>query len=61
MKALVNMIVLVIMVTPVKPFVSQSIPFTEELLGVCNLLYYQLMGKYQYHTEATIEYLENYL
>jgi len=47
--------------THFNPAVSQSIPFTEALLCVNILVDFHLMAQYKYHTEATIEYMENYL
>jgi len=61
MKALGCVIVPVFAVTLLNPSASQRIPFTEALLCVKNLVYFHLMAQYQYHTEATIEYMENYL
>jgi hypothetical protein len=43
------------------PSANQRIPFTEALLCIKNLVYFHLMAQYRYHTEATIEYIENYL
>jgi len=40
---------------------SYRIPFTEALLCVKNIVYFHLMAQYQYHTEATIEYMENHV
>jgi len=61
MEALGHVIVPVFATTLLNPSTSQSIPFTEALLCVKNLAYFHLMGQYRYHTEATIEYLENHL
>jgi len=41
--------------------VSRKIPFTEALLCVKNIVYFHLLAQYQYHTEAMIRYMENYL
>jgi len=59
MKALGRVIVPVFAATHLKPLASQRIPFTEALLCIKNLVYFHLMAQYRYHTEATIEYLEN--
>ena len=61
MKALGRVIVPVFAATLLNPSASQRIPFTEALLCVKNLVYFHLMAQYRYHTEATIEYMENYL
>jgi len=61
LKALVCVIVPVFMVTLSNPLASQRIPSTEALLRVKYLVYFHFMAQYQYHTEATIEYMENYL
>ena len=58
-KALGHVIVPVFVVTLLNTSASQRIPFTEALLCVTNFVYFQLMAQYQYHTEATIEYMEN--
>jgi len=47
--------------TLLNPSASQRIPFTEALLWVRNLVYIHLMAQDRYHTDATIEYMENYL
>jgi hypothetical protein len=60
MKALGRVIVPVFVVTLLNPSASQRIPFTEPLLCVKNLVYFHLMAQYWYHTDATIEYMENY-
>jgi len=60
-KGLGHVIVLVFAATVLNPLVSQSIPFTEALLCLKNFVYFHLMVQYWYHTEATIEYMENYL
>jgi hypothetical protein len=57
MRALSSMIVTVTMATLLHPLASQWIPFTEALLCVKNLVYFHHMALYQYHTEATIQYL----
>jgi len=61
MKALGRVIVPVFAATLLNHSASQRIPFTEALLCVKNLLFFRLMAQYQYYTEATIEYMENYL
>jgi len=61
MEALGHVIVPVFGVTILKPFASQRIPFTEALLCAKKLEHFHLMAQYQYHTETTIEYMENYL
>jgi len=61
MKALGPVIVPVFAATLLNPSISQRIPFTDSLLHVKNLVYFQLMAQYRYHTEATIEYMGNYL
>jgi hypothetical protein len=61
MKALGRVIVQVFAATLVNPSGSQRIPFTEALLCVKNLVYFHDMVQYRYHTEAMIEYMENYL
>jgi len=61
MKALRGVIVPVFAATLLYPLVSQRILFTQALLGVKNLVYCHLMAQYWYDTEATIEYIENYL
>jgi len=60
-KALGHEIVPVFVATLLNPSVSQRIPFTEALLCFKNFLYFHLMAQDQYHTVATIEYIENYL
>lgn len=40
---------------------SKTIPFTEALLCVQYFVYFHLMAQSQYHTETTIEYMENNL
>jgi len=60
MKALGRVIVPVFAATLLNPSASQRIPFTEDLLCVKNLVYFRLMAQYRYHTEATIEYMEDY-
>jgi len=61
MKALGCTIVPVFAVTHLHCLVSPRILFTEALFCVRNFVYGHLMEQYQYHTEAMIEYLENYL
>ena len=60
-KALGHMIVPVFTATPSNPLLSQWIPFTEALLCVKNLFYFYYMAQYPYHTEAMINYMDNYL
>jgi len=60
-KELRCMIVPVFVATLLHPLASQRIPFTEALLCIKNLVKFHLMRKYQYQTEATIKYMENYL
>jgi len=43
------------------PSASQRIPFAEALVCVKNLVYCHHTAQYRYHTEATIEYMENHL
>jgi len=47
--------------TLLNPFAGQMIPFKEAMWCVRNFVYFHLMAQYRYHTEATIEYMENYL
>jgi len=61
MNALGRVMVPVSAATLPNPSESQKIPFTEALLCVKNLVYFNLKAQYRYHTEATIEYMENYL
>jgi len=61
MKALASVIVPVFETTYLNPSVSERIPFTEALLCIKNIVYFHLMAQYRYHTEATIEYMENYM
>jgi len=61
MKALGRVIVLVIAVILLNLLSSHRIPFTEALLCIKNFVHFHLTAQYQYHTEATIEYLEYYL
>jgi len=60
-KALRHIIVPIFVATLLNPSASQRIPSIQALLYVCNFMYFHLMARYQYHTEATIEYMENYL
>ena len=60
MKALRHIIVLVFTITHLNALDSQRIPFTEALLCVKNLVYFHLITHYQYHTEATIKFMQNY-
>jgi len=61
MKALGRVIVPVLAATLLNPSASERIPFPEALLCVKNLVYFHCMAHYQYHTEATMKYVENYL
>ena len=61
MKSLGRVIVPVLVATLLNPSASEKIPFPEALLWVKNLVYFHYMAQYRYHTEATIEYMENYL
>jgi len=61
MKELGHVGVPVLMATLLNPSARQMIPFTESLLCVKNLVYFDLMVQYRYQSEATIEYMENYL
>jgi len=61
MNALWRVVVPVLAVTLLNPSASERIPFTEAVLCVNNLVYFHLTAQYRYHTEATIEYMENYL
>jgi hypothetical protein len=61
MIALGDVMVPVFVATLSKPWASQRIPFTAALLCIKNLVYFHLMAQYQYLTEATIEYMENYV
>jgi hypothetical protein len=61
MKALGYVIVPVFEVTLLNSSASQRISFTEALLYIKNLVYFQFRAQYQDHTEATIEYMENNL
>jgi hypothetical protein len=61
MKALGHLIVPVFTATLLNPSASHRIPLTEALLCIMNLVYFHLMAHYQYHTEAMIEYMQNYL
>jgi len=58
-KALRCVIVPVFMATLLKSCASQTIPFTEALLYIKNFADFHHMAQYRYHTEATIEYMEN--
>jgi len=60
-QALRHMIVPVFEVTLMNPSTSQRILFTDALLCVQNFVHCYLMAQYQYLTEATIGYMENYL
>jgi hypothetical protein len=58
-KALGRVIVPVITATLSNPLVSQSIHFTEALLCIKSFVYFYLIAQSQYHTDATIDYMEN--
>jgi len=51
----------VIAATLLNPSVCERILFTGALLCVKNLVHFHLMAQYRYHTEATIECMENHL
>jgi multisubunit Na+/H+ antiporter MnhG subunit len=61
MKGLGCVIVPVFATTLLNTLASQTIPFTAALLCVKNLVYFHLIAQYRYHTEATIQYMENHL
>jgi len=61
MKPLGPVIVPVFAATLLNPFASKRIPFIETMLCVKNIVYFHLMEQYQYHTEATIEYMANHM
>jgi hypothetical protein len=61
MKALGRVIIPVSAATLLNPSARKWLPFTEALLRVKNLVYFHLMPQYQYHTEATMVCMENYL
>jgi len=61
MKALGHVIVQNFVATLLNLSANHRILFTEALLRVKNFEYFHLMAQYRYHTEATIEYMENYL
>ena len=61
MKPLGHVIVPVFAATLLNPSASQRIPFIETMLCVKNVVYFHLIGQYQYHTEDTIEYMANYM
>jgi len=61
MKALGCMMVPVFTATCLNPSPSQSIPFTAVLWCIKRCVCVHLVAQYQYHTVATIEYMENYL
>jgi len=60
-KALRHIFVPIFVATLLNPSASQRIPSIGALLYVWNFMYFHLITQYQYHTEATIEYMENYL
>jgi hypothetical protein len=61
MKPLGRVIVLVFTTTHLNPLESQRIRMTDPLLCVKILEYHHLIAQYLYHTEATIECMEDYL
>ena len=61
MNALGCVIVPVFVATLLNSLVSPRIPFTDTLLHAKNLVYFHHMTQYWCPTEATIEYMENYL
>jgi len=61
MKALMRVMFPVFAATLLNPSTCQRIPFTEAQLCVKNVVYFHIMAQYRYHTEATTEYMENYL
>jgi len=61
MNALGTVIVQVFAATFLNRLASQRIPFQEALLCIKNFVYVHLLAQYWYHTEATIEYMGNYL
>ena len=61
MNAIGHMIVPLFAVTLLNPLRRAKIPVTESLLYIDNLVYIHLIAMYRYHTEATIEYMENSL
>jgi len=60
MKAFVNVIVPVFMLTLLNPLASEIILFTKATLCFKHFVYFHLIAQYRYHTEATIEYIEKY-
>jgi hypothetical protein len=61
MNGLGNVIVPVFAATHLNTSERQKIPFTKALSCINYFVYFHLMAQYRYHTEAMIEYLENYL
>jgi len=61
MEALGDEIVPLFGATLLNPSPRQRIPCIGTILCVNILVYFHLMAQYQYHTEATIEYMKNYL
>jgi len=61
MKALGRLIVPVIAVTLLNPSARPRIPLTDAVLWGQNVVYFHPMAQYQYHTKATMKYLETYL
>jgi len=55
METLGRMIVPVITATHLHTSVTQTIPFTDALFSVNNLLYFDFTALYRYRTEAIIE------
>jgi len=60
-KALEHVRVPVFAVTHSNPSVRQRLSFTQALLCIKNLVYFDRMGWYWYQTGATMESMENYL
>jgi hypothetical protein len=54
-------IVPVFTVTLLNTSATQRIPFSDALLCIKKFMDFHLMAQCQYHTEATIKYMENYL
>jgi hypothetical protein len=61
MKAHRDVIVAVVATTLLHPSANQRIPFIEALLCIKNFPFHHLMVQYWYHTDATIEYMDEYL
>jgi hypothetical protein len=43
------------------PSVRQRVPFADTLLYINNIGYFHPIAQFQYHTGASIKYIENYL